>query len=166
MKNEDATLSVRLDKLERQLNFWRALVVLSVLVCGASIATQLRAAPTRIDATAVVAHEFDLVNASGRVTARLASDPTNPDSPNLVLKYPNDKPAMLLGTDSKTGASISLLNSEGIPRVMLNESADGPAISLFDENDRIRIELDALKPGPQISVYDKARKRTVVAFSN
>lgn len=130
------------------------------------MATHLKAAPARIDATAVVAHEFDLVNASGRVTARLVSDPTNPDSPNLVLKYPNDKPAILLGIDNKTGASISVLNSEGNPRVIMNESADGPAISLFDENARIRIELDALRPGPQISVYDKARKRTVVASSN
>src|ERR1700682_2937827 len=108
-------LSCRIAKLERQLRFWRVLVALLAILCAVGITTHLRAAPTRIDAIAVVAHEFDLVNASGRVTARLASDPTNPDSPNLVLKYPNDKPAMLLGIDNKTGVSISLLNSEGTP---------------------------------------------------
>jgi hypothetical protein len=116
MTNEDANLTVRVAKLEHQLNFWRALVVLPVLVCGASIATQLRAAPTRIDATAVVAREFDLVNATGRVTARLVPDPDNPDFPNLVLKYPNNQPAVMLGVDSTTHAAVSVFNSDGTPR--------------------------------------------------
>lgn len=173
---QDTDLSIRLYKLERQLKFWRTLTVLTLILCAAGMATYLGATPawikaTRVDATAVVAREFDLVNAKGRVTARLAPDPDNSDFPEFVLKYPNDKPAVHLSVNNKTVkgktfASISLLNTDGLPRAMMTENADGPSLTLFDEDARIRIEVDALKPGPQISIYDKDRKRTVVAFSN
>jgi len=166
MTTEEANLSIRLDKLERQLRFWRALVILSVLVCGVSIASQLRAVPTRIDATTVIAREFDLVNPSGRVTARLAPLPDNPDSPYLALKYPNDKAAISIGVESESASSVSVLNGNGLPRIFMHEGANGPDLSLFDEDGRPRIIVDAFTPGPQISIYYKARKRTVVAFSN
>jgi hypothetical protein len=162
----DADLCARLGKLERQVNFWRILTVLSLILCAARLASHLGAAPTRIDATAVVAREFDLVNENGRVTARLAPLPDNPDSPYLVLKYPNDKAAISIGVENKSGSSINLLNSDGEPRAILHENTNGPALSLFDEDRRIRMELDALRPGPQISIYDKAKKRTVVASSD
>jgi hypothetical protein len=171
MTMQDADLSTRLDKLERQLRFWRTLTGLTLILCAAGVATHLGAAPTwikttRVDATAVVAHEFDLVNTSGRVTARLAPDPDNSDFPRFVLKYPNDKAAVDLGVNDKTFASISLFNNQGNPLAIMTEHGKGPAFTLFDEESRIRIELDALNSGPQISIYDKDRKRTVVAFSN
>jgi hypothetical protein len=160
------SVPLRLIKLSRQLTFWKLGTIFLTLMCVSVLATRSHAGPTRIDATAVVAHEFDLVNAAGRVTARLASDPANPDSPNLVLKYPNGNPAILVGIDSDSGASIGLLNSKGQPRALVTEHTNGPSLTLFDEADRIRIEVDALTAGPQISIYDKNRKRTVVAFSN
>jgi hypothetical protein len=176
MTMQDTDLSTRLYQLERQLKFWQTLTVLTLILCAAGMATHLGATPTwikttRVDATAIVAHEFDLVNATGRVTARLAPDPDNLDFPEFVLKYPNDKPAIHLSVNNKnvktnTFASISLLNTDGAPRAMMTENANGPSLTLFDEDARIRIEVDALKPGPQISIYDKARKRTVVAFSD
>ncbi len=159
-------LSINLYALRRQLLLYRGLVIVLGLLFVGAVATRLGAAPTHIEATVVSAHEFNLVNATGRVTARLTSDPSNPDSPNLVLKYPNDKPAILLGIDNKTGSSVSLLNSNGLPRAIMSEDANGPSLTLFDEADKIRIVLDAGRAGPQISIYDKNRKRTVVAFSN
>jgi hypothetical protein len=166
MITKEANLSIRLDKLERQLNFWRVLVVLSVFVCGVSIDTQLRASPTRIDATAVVAQEFDLVNPSGRVTARLAPLPDNPDSPYLALKYPNDQAAISLGVESGSGSSFSLLSNDGHPRVLLGEHADGPAISLYDEDDKLRVAANAKGQATQIAIYDKNTKRIWVVPSN
>jgi len=169
MNNDE--LSARIDKMERQLHFWRILTFLSLVACATATAASLGAdaqslKAMRVDATAVVAKEFDLVNAGGRVTARLAPDPDNSNLPEFVLKYPNDKPAVHISVNNKTFPSISVLNSDGAPRAMMNESADGPSFSLFDEDDRIRIVLDAGKSGPQISIYDKARKRTLVAFGN
>jgi hypothetical protein len=167
----DADLCTRLDKLEHQMKFWRTLTVLSLILCAAGAITHLEANPnwiktTRVDATAVVAREFDLVNATGRITARLAPLPDNPDSPYLVFKYPDDKAAISIGVENQSASSISLLNSDGHPRAIVHESANGPDLSLFDEEARIRMVLDAFRTGPQISIYDKARKQTVVAFSN
>jgi hypothetical protein len=164
-------LTIRLGKLERQVRVWRSLTICSLILCAAGVVTHLQANPnwikaTRVDATAVVAREFDLVNPSGRVTAKLVSDPDDPDSPNLAFKYANDKPGILLGIDRKLGSSLTLLNSHGQPRIIMSDPTDGPHITLFDEDARIRIVLDAGKQGPQISIYDKNRKRTVVAFSD
>ncbi len=97
-------LCFRLDKLERQVKFWCILAAVLAIMCATGIATHLEANPnwikaTRVDATAVVAKEFDLVNASGRVTARLAPNPDNPDFPTFVLKYPNNKPAVFVDVD-------------------------------------------------------------------
>jgi hypothetical protein len=171
MTMQDTDLSKRLDKLERQLGFWRTLTVLALILCAAGMATHLGATPawiktTRVEATAVVAHEFDLVNPSGRITARLVSDPTDPDSPNLVLKYPNDKPAILLGIDSKTGSEISLLNSDGKPRAIMSENATGPSLSLFDEDAKLRMLLHAENQAPEIIIFDKATKKVWVAPTN
>jgi hypothetical protein len=163
-------LSRRLDKLERQMNFWRTLTVLSLILCAAGAVTHLEANPNWIkttrDATAVVAHEFDLVNATGRVTARLAPLPDNPDSPYLVLKYPNDKAAISIGVESKSGSSISVLNSDGHPRALIGEHADGPAFSLFDEDDKLRVAAVAKRQTTQIAIYDKDTKRIWVVPGN
>jgi hypothetical protein len=163
---ENDSLSHRLDKLERRLTLWRALVVLLAILCAASIATNLRAAPTRIDTKAVFAQEFNLVNAAGRVTARFAPDPDDLNSPYLVLKYPNDKAAISIGVEGQSESVVTVLNNKGEPRAILHESTNGPSLSLFDEEKRLRVDVDAFTPGPQISLYDKARKRTVVAFSD
>jgi hypothetical protein len=161
----------RLHKLERQVKFWRTLVILSGLLSAAGVATHLEANPnwiktTRVDATAVVAKEFDLVNASNRVTARLIPNPDNPDFPALVLKYPNDKPAALIEVDDEAGSSISLLNSDGRPRAILKESTNGPALSLFDENSKLRITATARGDASQIAIYDKSTKRIWVVPTN
>src|SRR5208282_4567508 len=113
----DDLLSPRLNRLERQLTFWRVLTVLSFTICAVTTATRLAAdtqwiKATRVDATAVVAREFDIVNASGRVTARFAPEPDHPDFPRFVLKYPNDKAAVDIGVNGEGFATISLLNSE------------------------------------------------------
>jgi hypothetical protein len=164
---EDTKISVRLDKLERQLNFWRTLMVFLVILCAAIIATHLRATPTRINATTVVAQEFDLVNAAGRVTARLAPlDSDNPDLPTIVLKYPNDKAAILIGVESKSGSSISALSNNGQPRATMGEHADGPAFTLFDEDDKLRVAANAKGQATQIAIYDKNTKRIWVVPSN
>ncbi|MGD0790139.1 MAG: hypothetical protein ABR920_00085 [Terriglobales bacterium] len=157
--------------MERQVKFWRTLTVLSLMLCAAGVVTHLEANPnwiktTRVDATAVVAREFDLVNTSGRVTARLASDPDNPDSPNLVFKYPNDKGAVLIGVDDKTGSSISVFSSNGQPRATMKESANGPAITLFDEGDKLRVAVLARGEATQIAIYDKDTKRIWVVPTN
>jgi hypothetical protein len=161
----------RLAKIERQVRTWRTLTFLSVVCCAAAAAPRLAASSQwlkvfRVDANAIVAQEFDLVNPSGRVIGRLAPDPADANSPNLVLKYPNDKAGILLRIDNTNGPSIGVLDSKGQPRATLYENPNGPALTLFDESNRIRVEVDALNPGPQISIYDKNRKRTVVAFSD
>ncbi len=167
----EINLLVRLTKIERQVRVWQGLTFLAILVGSSAIAVRLNAAPSqwlkvfRVDANTIVAQEFDLVNPSGRVTARLVPDPKNADSPNLVLKYANDKPAILLRVDHD-GSSLSMLDNNGQPRATMSEHANGPSLTLFDEDDRLRIDVDALNPSPQISIYDKARKRTIVAFSN
>jgi hypothetical protein len=164
-------LSQRLDRLQRQLSIWRGLVIILIVLFGVALASHLGAAPTRIDATAVVAHEFDLVNASGTVTARLAADPKLPDFPELVLEYPNHQPAIHLSVNSPTFASISVLNKDGAPRAILSEhSVDpyggGPSLSLFDEDAKLRIVMDGGGSTTQFAVYDKNRKRIWVAPTN
>jgi hypothetical protein len=168
---QDADLSVRLGKLERQMKFWRSLTVLSLMLCAAGVVTHLEANPnwiktTRVDATAVVAREFDLVNATGRVTARLAPLPDDPDSPYLALKYPNDKPAISLGVESKSGSSISVHSNNGQPRATMGEHADGPAFTLFDEDDKLRVAAVAKGQSTQIAIYDKDTKRIWVVPTN
>jgi hypothetical protein len=81
-------LAERLDRLERQVNFWRMLTPFFAALCLAALASGASAKTERIDATAMVAQEFDLVDSSGRVTARLAPDPEDRAKPGLVLKYP------------------------------------------------------------------------------
>lgn len=167
----ESDLLSRLAKIERQVRIWRTVTFFSIICFATAAAARLDASPQwlkvfRVDANAIAAREFDLVNPSGRVIGRLAPDPQNADSPNLVLKYPNDKAGILLGIDNASGPSIGILDSKGQPRAMMYEHANGPALTLFDEDNRIRIEVDALNPGPQISIYDKNRKRTVVAFSD
>jgi hypothetical protein len=167
----ESEILARLTKIERQVRIWRTLTLLSVICCAAAAAPRLDASSQwlkvfRVDANAIVAQEFDLVNPSGRVIGRLAPDPKDANSPNLVLKYPNDKAGILLGVDNTNGPSIGIFDSKGETRAMMYEHENGPALTLFDENNRIRIEVDALNPGPQISIYDKNRKRTVVAFSD
>lgn len=156
---QDGYLSIRLEKLERQTRFWQLFGVLAGIICAISLVIRLNAAPVRVDATAVVAHEFDLVNTSGRITARLASDPDNKDSPNLVLKYADDKPAILLGIDSKAGSSISLLDSRGQARAIISEQENGPLFSLFDEHDRLRIIITTAAGTPQVVIYDANTKK-------
>ena len=63
-------MNARLDRLQRQVAFWRAWVVIATIASIVGVVSHLAAAPTRIDATAVVAQEFDMVNAAGRVTAQ------------------------------------------------------------------------------------------------
>jgi len=108
------------------------------------------------------------VNATGRVTARLAPNPDNPDFPALVLKYPNDKPAVFLEVDDKSGSSISVFSSNVQPRATINESANGPALSLFDEDDKLRIAMvaRAQAQATQIAIYDKNTKRIWVVPTN
>ncbi len=157
-------LCFRLDKLERQVKFWCILAAVLAIMCATGIATHLEANPnwikaTRVDATAVVAKEFDLVNASGRVTARLAPNPDNPDFPTFVLKYPNNKPAVFVEVDDKFGSSISVFSTNGQPRATIKQSADGPSLSLFDEDDKLRIAVVAKGQATQIAIYDKNTKR-------
>jgi hypothetical protein len=106
------------------------------------------------------------VNASGRVTARFAPLPDDPDSPYLVLKYPNDKPAISIGVESKSGSSISVHSNNGQPRATMGEHADGPAFTLFDEDDKLRVAAVAKTQTTQIAIYDKNTKRIWVVPTN
>jgi hypothetical protein len=162
----DNDLSSRLDNLERRVNFWRTLVVLLVILCAASMVSQLRAAPARIDAKAVFAQEFNLVNSAGRVTARFAPQPDEPDFPYLVLKYPNNQPAVSIGVESESASTIIALNNNGHPRALMSEHEDGPAVSLFDEGDKLRVAMVAKGAATQIAIYDKNTKRIWVVPTN
>lgn len=82
------------------------------------------------------------------------------------MKYPNDKPAVLIEVDNKTGSSISLLNSDGNPRAIMSEHANGPSFGLFDEDAKLRMLVHAENQAPEIIIFDKAKKKVWVAPTN
>lgn len=135
------------------------LAAASVLLCAMAIVAQSPIRTDRIDAKLILAHEFDLVNPAGRITARLVSDPKNQGSPDLVMLYPSGQPAILIGVDSETGSSISVLNAKGQPRASITEGLKGPYLALFDEDDKLRVAVDASNRSPTITIYDARLKK-------
>jgi len=155
------SLEKRIGRLESQVRFWRLIVVALAVLSLASLAERLSAKTERIDATAVVAQEFDLINAKGRITARLTDDPANPDAPLLAFKYPNDKPALTVGLFGEQGPAVSVFNKDGAERASLGQGPQGPSLYLFDNDGHVRIIADIDKEGPQIMILNKAMNKKV-----
>jgi len=149
-----APLIKRLDRMERQIKFWKSLTIVLAAVSLATLVSRASAKPLRIDATAVVAEEFDLANPDGRIMARLVPDPDDANAPALLFKYPNNKAAAMIGV-SQSGPFVSLFNTEGHNRAMIRESATGPSLSLFDKDGKLRVLVHAQNNNPEITIYDK-----------
>jgi hypothetical protein len=145
-------LTQRLDRLERQIKFWRILTVVLTAVSLAALVSRSTAKPLRIDATAVVAEEFDLANPNGRIMARLVPDPADPNAPGLVFKYPNNKAAAEIGV-SQSGPFVSLFDTDGKSRAILAEAANGPSLALLDVDGNLRMLAHAENKKPEIIIY-------------
>jgi hypothetical protein len=142
----DNALSSRLDNLEHRLNFWRVLVIMLLILCATSIVSQLKAAPTRIEATTVVAHQFELVNGTGRVIGEWGSVPRDSDYPFFSMMRPNNKLAIVLRLDAKTQvASISTLGSDGQIRAMMSEEPRGGMFAMFDKDNNLAWSIPVKK---------------------
>jgi hypothetical protein len=154
------SLDDRVSKLEKQLGFWKlSTVCLAVLSLSAVLVSHARAKPLRIDATAVVANEFDLANPHGRIVARLALDPAEPDNaPMLVFKYPNNNAAAMIGV-SGSGPFVSLFATNGDTRASLDEEPQGPHLALLDEDAKLRVLVDAENQKPEIVIYGESIKQ-------
>jgi len=134
---ENDLLSLRVAKLERQLKFWRVAVVLLAVVIAVSVVGRLTALPTQSEAAAVTAHEFNLVNKSGRVIGHWGAIPNDSDFPVFELNYPNDKQAVFLGVKTATEAGVGVLDINGRVRALMAEDAYGPTLSVSDSNGKI-----------------------------
>jgi hypothetical protein len=142
----------RLDRLERQIRLWKALTIILAAVTVAAFVSRASAKPLRIDATAVVAEEFDLANPNGRIMARLVPDPADSNAPALVFKYPNNKAAAIIGV-SNGGPSVGLFDTAGNSRAMLSEFSNGPSLSLLDTDGNLRVLVHAQNKKPEAIIY-------------
>jgi hypothetical protein len=150
-----ALVEQRLDRLEQQIRFWKILTIILAAVSVTALVSRASAKPLRIDATAVVAEEFDLANADGRIMARLVHDPADPNAPALVFKYPNNKAAAIIGV-SNGGPSVGLFDTAGNSRAMLTEFSNGPSLSLLDTDGNLRVLVHAQNKNPEAIIYGKS----------
>lgn len=152
----------RVGKLERQLRFWRLLVICLAVACLAAFAARLNAAPSRLEARIIAAQQFDLIDANSRVLGRMTRDIEDPGGgAGFFLLYANQKPAVGMQVDGKNGPTVSLFNSDGHSRAMISFSNDGPAVELFDEANRPLIAMEIGQKGPRFKVFDKSLTRYV-----
>jgi hypothetical protein len=159
MNNEELVGYV--ERLQRQIRFWRILVVLSLLVSLGVAVSRLSASAERIDAKAVVAQQFELVNSTGRIVARWAQgDPVDPNAAELLFKYPNDKQAAAVGV---LGGEpfFTVFNTDGHSRATLTESSEGSEIDLFDEEGHVRIIAKVKRSGPEIMILNKSMTKKI-----
>jgi hypothetical protein len=142
----------RLDRLEQQIRFWKVLTIIVAVVSVAALVSRASAKPLRIDATAVVAEEFDLANPNGRIMARLVPDPADSNAPALLFKYPNNKAAAIIGV-SNGGPSVTLFDTAGNSRALLAGFSNGPSLSLLDTDGNLRVLIHAQNKKPEAIIY-------------
>jgi hypothetical protein len=164
-KSELTNISVteRVELLERQLRFWRVMVLLVAGSCFGVLAGRLSAAPERLTARIVSAQQFDVLNASGRVVVRMNQDPGDPTgvAGGMVFMYPNQKAAISIGLNEKYGPSVSLLDTDGRIRAHMVFASDGPAVELDDDAHRPIIAMEVRTQGPRFKVFDKSLTKYV-----
>ena len=126
---------------KKQFAMLLAAVILSSLLGGAIVSwwqTSAQAAPSRAKAQNVLASEFNLVDASGRVRAQLAFRQVQGElQPGLFL----------YGLDGKERMGLTLLGKGARPAMALSDPAG---------NTRLWLGLNA-KGAPQTVLYDAER---------
>jgi hypothetical protein len=162
-KLANVSLADRVERLERQLGFWRLSVVALTCLSLTVLAARLSAAPERFTARIVAAQQFDILNASGQVVGRMNQDPGDPTgvSGQMVFMYPNQKAAIHIGLVPKYGPSVSLLDTDGRIRANIIFGPDGPAVELDDDAHRPIIAMEVRTQGPRFKVFDKSLTKYV-----
>jgi hypothetical protein len=155
---ETTALSERVERLERQIKFWKLSVFVLFVLSATALTTRLFATTDRMDARIVAAQEFQILNASGKVVGRMNEDPGNPTgfSGGLVFMYENQQPAISMGIETTYGPHINLHDTDGRTRASVSFGPDGPAVDLFDKAQRPLIAMEIRDKGPRFKVFDKS----------
>lgn len=124
------SLSQRLDRLEREIRWWRRLgtVVVSTLV----LAFLLGATGQKV-ADEVRAKLFVLVDVDGKDRAALV---VTADGPVLAL-YDRDGKFRADLAVTAAGSALALRDRDGAPRAMLGVPTGGPALGLYDRDGKV-----------------------------
>lgn len=144
----DAELTARLEKLERDNRRLRAFAV-AALVLAAALSTIYATAPVP---EKITAHEFDVVDGSGKARMKLR---TIDGSPHTSLYDAQGKVRAAMGMTSDGSPSIVLLDAQGNLRAAMGVAPDGtPSIGLSDAQGYPRVGMVLTPGGPGIWLSD------------
>jgi hypothetical protein len=153
------SVTVRLDRLERENRRWRRLALASWLVIAAVGLLGQSAPPSTRPPSAsrvIEGERFVLRDAGGRVGATLAWEPS--DTPRLALHDPAGKPRAVLNVAVGGSPGLTLLDADGqTTRAALVVGPDGaPGLALFDPAGKPRLAAALFHPS---STTRAARQR-------
>jgi hypothetical protein len=142
-------LRQRLEKLERNNRRlkWLGIAALA-LVAGLVTIAATQPVPDKI-----VAHEFDMVDSTGKIRIRMGL--SSEGMPGIVLSDAQGKPRAAMTLSPSGESDIGLSDAQGKPRVLMSADPSGePEIDLSDSqgNARVEIGVDPVMSG--ISVLD------------
>ena len=162
----ETELVERLERLERAHRRLKGFA-LAALVLAAALATIYATQPVP---QKITAHEFDLMDDSGRVRAELHIDFGN--RPTLTFRDANGFPLVTLAAGDQP--SLCLMRAGNEEQILLTISKDyyglglygktaraglavtkgSPALSIFDETGKERAVLDLTAGGPSLDLSD------------
>ena len=139
--SNDATLQARLNRLEREYRFARA-------ICGGMLLFLLLAgmSPQRRANSVIVAHQISFVTADGRQLGKLVVDDRRND---LVLSGEDGKSRLTIsglgGINIPPFTALTLHDADGFERVTVSSTAESAGISVMTHEDQ-PITVDTFPP--------------------
>lgn len=109
---------------------------------------------TQPPAQTITAHEFDVVDGSGRVRVRMTVLPSG--EPKILLYDPQGKARVGMGVNASGGAVIGFADAQGNTRVGMGVLQSGmPDIRLYDSQGKPRMEMEVVASDvPSITLLD------------
>jgi hypothetical protein len=139
----DTDLAKRLEKLERDnRRMKRAGIAILALIAGLMAVAATRPVPQKI-----TAHEFDVLDSSGKVGITIGSRIVN------VLDAHSGLPRLAIGNVSPGVVGVWLFEGHGSRQVELPGNG-GPDISIFDTQGRPREKIGLVGGEPRITLDD------------
>lgn len=148
------TLTRRLDRLEREVRFWKVLG--SISLTALTFITLAAANPVSVP-DEVRAKRFLVVDAKGEIRGGLAL--MGDGAITLTLAASNGLSGATLTADPGGGATLVFTDNNGKRRTVLHGGPEGGALYLIDKNETARAML-VLRPDETVSLslYDKSKK--------